>query len=214
MAQKKYIQIPRGYLSQSQAALWQTNPKRYMELYFDQRDELRHSSVEMDYGKLIAEALENGEQTGDLLSDAAMLLLPKYDIRDKEFRVDLRVGKEWVEILAKPDYMDSESKDFIEIKTGKVPWTQAKADKHLQLLWYATAIYLKYGPVIPKVKLAWVETQKDELGVVTPTGRVEVFEVVFTLKEILSTMALMGKVAQEIAIAWAAHETDPRLNTF
>ena len=210
---KNYIQTPRGYLSQSQVALWQRSPEQYKKIYFDQRDELRPTSMAMDYGKLIADALEKGVETGDLMSDAAMLLLPKYDIRDKEFRAELNTPNGWVEILAKPDYMDSETKNFIEIKTGKTPWTQAKADKHLQLLWYATAIYIKYGPVIPKVKLAWVETEHTDAGV-TPTGRVEEFDVVFTLKDILDTMALMGKVAQEISIAWSAHVTDPRIATF
>ncbi len=210
---KKYVQTPRSYLSQSQVSLWLSSPKRYAELYFDQRDELRHGSPEMDYGKLIAEALEMGVETGDLVSDAAMLLLPKHDIRDKEFRTEFDTPNGWVTILAKPDFMDSESKSIIEVKTGKVNWTQDKAQKHLQLAWYATAVYVAHK-VIPKVRLVWVETQKDELGIISPTGRVEEFEVVFTMADILRTMSLMGTVAQEIAIAWSAHVVDPRIATF
>ena len=37
----------------------------------------------MEYGKVVADALEKGVQTGDLLTDAGMLLLPKYDVADK-----------------------------------------------------------------------------------------------------------------------------------
>ncbi len=220
MATKKYIQTPRGYLSQSQVSLWLSSPDRYKALYFDDRTELRHSSLAMDYGKVIADALEKAEETGDLVSDAAMLLLPKYDIRDKEFRTDLKVEDEWVTILAKPDFMDSETKDIIEIKTGKTKWTQEKAEKHLQLLWYATAIYIEHG-VIPKVKLTWVETEHVEVEIdgqmvkeVRPTGHIETFEVTYTLSDILNTMSLMGKTAKEIAIAWASHETDKRITEY
>ncbi len=210
---KKYIGLPKPYLSFSQAALWQRDPHAYAAHYFDGRDELRPSNPGMSYGKLVADALERQQETGDLLTDAAILMLPKYDIRDEEFRADLKTPKGWVQILAKPDFMDSETKNFIEIKTGKTKWTQDKADKHLQLHWYAMAIYLKYA-VVPKVTLAWVETSQDTEGVVAPTGRIESFDVNITLGDILKTMALVGKVAQEIAIAWAAWETDPRLVNF
>ncbi len=206
---KKYLQLPRGYLSQSQVALWLRNPEQYKKLYFDGRDELRFTNPGMNYGKLVADALEHQTETGDLLTDAAMLLLPKYDIRDEEFRAEMKTDAGWVVVLAKPDFMNSETKDLIEIKTGRVAWTQEKADKHLQLKWYATAVYLKYDSVIPKVKLAWVETSQDTEGVVSPTGRIESFDVDIKLRDILDTMALISKVAKEIQVAWSAHETNP-----
>jgi len=216
MAAKKYIQLPRGYLSQSQVALWQRNPEQYKAIYFDGRDELRPSNSGMTYGKVVADALEHGIQTGDLLTDAATLLLPKYDVMDVEFRAELKTPSGWIEILAKPDSLDSVTKDFYEYKTGKTAWTQTKAQMHLQMHWYATAIYLKYG-VIPKAKLIWIETEMSifEGGDhVRPTGRVEEFEVTFQLRNILNTMALITKVAKEIEVAWASHVTNPELLKF
>ncbi len=217
---KKTLETPRGYLSYSQASLWQRSPKQYAALYFDARDELRHSNAAMNYGKLIADALEKGEQTGDLLSDAAMLLLPKYDVADVEFRAELKTPAGSIEILAKPDSLDNETKDFREFKTGKTKWTQDKAQNHLQMHWYATVIYLKYG-IIPRASLVWIETETTEVELngqsvknVQPTGKIEEFSVVFTMTDILRTMALMGTVAQEIAIAWSAHEVNPEIANF
>ncbi len=210
---KKYIGLPKPYLSFSQVALWQRDQSAYAAHYFDGRDELRPSNSGMSYGKLVADALEKRVETGDLLTDAAMLMLPKYDIADEEFRVDLKTPKGWVTMLAKPDTMDSKTKNFGEFKTGKTPWTQKKAEGHLQMHWYATAIYLAHS-VVPKAKLVWIETSQSTDGVVAPTGRIDQFDVNITLSDILKTMALVGKVADEIAIAWAAHVTDPRLVNF
>ncbi len=213
MANKKYIQTPRGYLSFSQVSLWQKDPAQYAALYFDGRDELRPSNAGMSYGKVVADALEMGVQTGDLLTDAAMLLLPKHDVADVEFRAEVKTPDGWVVMLAKPDSMTDDGAAFLEFKTGKTKWTQEKAQKHLQMHWYATAIYLKYGK-IPKAMLVWIETSQSTDGVVAPTGRIERFEVNITLGDILKTMALVGTTAKEIAIAWAAHEVNPELLTF
>lgn len=84
MPKKKVIQLPKGYLSYSQIALWKSSPDRYKKIYFDDMNELRFSNPGMEYGKIVANALENEEDVGDLLTDIAMELLPKYDVRDEE----------------------------------------------------------------------------------------------------------------------------------
>ncbi|MES2006886.1 MAG: hypothetical protein V4436_02125 [Patescibacteria group bacterium] len=201
---KRYIQLPKEYISYSQLAQWQRDPEQYKAIYFDNRDELRTSNVAMEYGKVVADALEHGIQTGDLLTDAAMLMLPKYDVADQEMRVDMKVPKAgWVELLAKPDSFNSLTKDFYEYKTGKQPWTAKKAQDHLQLHFYALAIYLKYH-VIPACSLIWIETEQSGTGI-APTGRVEEFPVLFSLSSILTTMSLVSRVARKIEIAYAAH---------
>ncbi len=209
---KKYIQLPKPYLSYSQIALWMSNPATYKGIYFDQRDELRTTNAGQAYGKVVADALEHGIQTGDLLTDAAMLMLPKYDVMDKEFDVDMKTKDGWVKVLAKPDTLDSTTKSIVEYKTGKTAWTQSKAQMHLQLKYYAMAVYLKYK-VVPKVKLCWIETEMHHIQGIRPTGHVEEFEVVYTLKDMLDTMALTSKVAKEIEIAFASHVTNPEYAT-
>ena len=207
---KKYISLPHGYLSYSQLALWRSNPKTYADLYFDDRSELRSSNRAMEYGKVVADALENGIQTGDLLTDSAMLLLPKYDTADQEMRVDMKTQGGWIPILAKPDTFDSVTKSFGEFKTGKVRWTQQRAQEHLQMHFYATAIYLKYKVVPPDVRLIWIETDQQD-GVVTPTGHVEEFKLTIRLGDIIGTMAMISKAARDISIAFAAHVPNKEL---
>lgn len=206
---KRYIQIPKEYISYSQLELYNRDPEQYKAIYFDGRDELRTTNAGQQYGKVVADALEKGIQTGDLLTDSAMLLLPKYDVADVEMRVDMKVKGGWIQLFAKPDSFDSKTKNFLEYKTGKQPWTQKKAQDHLQMHFYALAIYCKYK-VIPDARLVWIETSSTD-GRVNPTGRVQEFIVEFDLKGLLATMALVSKVAKEIEIAFAAHVPNKEL---
>lgn len=209
MAKKKYIALPKPYISYSQLSQWQRDPRQYKDIYFDNRDELRTTNAGMAYGKVVADALEHGVETDDLLTDAAMLLLPKYDIADVEMRVDMKTKDGWITLLAKPDSLDSKTKAFMEYKTGKVAWTQAKAQGHLQMHFYATAIYLAHK-VIPDCKLVWIETEWID-GIVKPTGHVEEFTVTLTMKDILACMALISRTAKAIEIAYAAHVPNKEL---
>ena len=79
-----------------------------------------------------------------------------------------------------------------------VAWTQSKVDKHRQLDFYATLIYLNYGIITPKIELVWAETKRDEQGEIYGTGRIEVFERKIKLKDILRFMARIKKVAKGI----------------
>ncbi len=202
---KKQIQLPKGYLSCSQITLWQSDPKRYKEIYFDGRDEFRISNPGMEYGKVVATALEAGVETDDLLTDTAMSLLTKYDIADKEITTSFKTKDGEISVLGRPDTLNSKTYAFREYKTGKIKWTQSKAQNHFQLKFYAMLIYLKYGTVLHETHLDWIQTEKTSDGI-KPTGHVETFKVVFTLNDILETMALTSKVAKEIELAWLSHE--------
>jgi hypothetical protein len=207
---KKYIQLPRTYLSYSQMVLWQSDPRRYEEIYMDGRDELRTSNSGQEYGKVVATALEHGRDTGDLLTDSALLLLPKYDVADQEIRVDLKTTHGWLQLVGKPDTRNSLTHAFREYKTGKHPWTAKKAQDHGQMRFYAMLIYLKFGVLLKDAHLDWIETEQGEDGI-RPTGRVQSFRVTFTLNDILKTMAEATRVALEIESAYAAHATKPEI---
>lgn len=210
---KHYIQLPHHHLSHSQRELWKSDPKRYAALYFDGRDEMRVSNSGQEYGKVVADALEKGIQTGDVLTDSAMLLLPKYDVADQPIEVDMKTKHGWLHLIAKPDTFDSKTFAFREYKTGKNPWTQKKAQNHPQMIFYAVCIWLKHGVKLEKAHLDWIETALED-GVVKPTGRVETFEVTFSPEQYLETMTDMVKTALEIELAWASHQTNPELTTF
>ncbi len=216
---KKIINLPRGYLSYSQKELWKKDRVKYASIYFDGVPNT-HSNVAMDYGRLVADALEHEKETGDLLTDAAMLLLPKYDVRDKEFRTELKTKDGVITILAKPDMRDSASHAFREIKTGMTAWTQKKAQNHPQMIFYATAIYLEFNKLLREAWLDHIETYTENTvdadgipsSTVVPTGNVQSFRVTFTLSDILNEMAEMTRVAREIEIAWSVHVPAPKLN--
>src|SRR3990167_2097941 len=145
---KKYIQLPQGYLSYSQLMLWLSDQNRYKQIYFDKRHELSTSNVGQEYGKVVATALEEGIETNDLLTDSAILLLEKYDLRDKEIRGEIKTKEGWIEVMGRPDTMDSKTKNFREYKTGKSPWTKSRAQNHPQMRFYAMLIYVVFGIVL------------------------------------------------------------------
>lgn len=211
---KKYISLPHDYLSHSQMVLWQSDPVKYKALYFDGRDELRTTNSGQKFGKEVADALEANRDTGDILTDAAMLLLPKYDLMDQSFIAEFKEkGGPWLKIIAKPDTFNTITHEFRETKTGKQPWTQSKAQKHPQMIFYAIAIWLKYGTMNTNAYLDYVQTEQTPDGI-KPTGHVESFEVTFKPEDYYEFQAKMLKVAHEIQEAWAAHITPEYINTF
>ena len=208
MAKKKIIQLPKGYLSFSQISLWQTDKERYKDIYFNNRDDLRVSNSAMDFGKMVADALENEDRVDDLLTDTAMSLLTKYDIRDKEIRTTLKTKDGDIDLLGKPDTMDSKSFAFREYKTGKVKWTQRRAQENLQVKFYAMIIYIAHGKLLKEAYLDWIETENTPEGI-KPTGHVESFRITLSLNDILQTMALTSKIAKEIEMAWVTYVPPP-----
>lgn len=203
MAKRKIIQLPANCLSYSQVQLWLADKNRYKEIFFNHNDNARFMNDGMAYGKVVADALENDQETGDLLTDMAMSLLVKYDIRDKEMEGILKTKDGDIRIVSHPDTMDSHSLAFREYKTGKVKWTQKKADNWFQLKFYAMLIFIIHGKVPPEVHLDWIETFKDTDGEIKPTGRVETFKVKVGMSDIINTMALVSRVAKEIEAEWA-----------
>lgn len=205
---KKYIQLPHEYISYSQCQLWMNDRQRYIELYFNNRNEFRMSNSGLEYGKKVALALEHENETEELLTDAAMLLLPKYDVRDQEIQAEIKTKDGWLKIVGRPDMLDSKTYNFREIKTGKGAWTQNKAQKHPQMIFYAMLIYLKHKIILSEAFLDWIQTEDTPEGI-APTGHVESFKVSFTLKDILDCTANTIKIAKEIELAFASHIPPP-----
>jgi len=210
---KKYIELPTGCLSYSQVSLWLSSPKRYKQIFFEQDESARFMNDGMRFGKRVADAFEFDEKTGDLLIDAAMSLVPVYDVRDKEITGEMKTKSGWLKIVSHPDMFDSKTKALREIKTGKVKWTQKKADNWFQVKFYAMLIYIIHGVVPPTAHLDWIETFVDpEDGETKPTGHVETFKIEMNMKIILETMAITIKAAKEIELEWLTYT--PEVNEF
>lgn len=58
---------------------------------------------EMKFGTLVAELLEHGKLSGDLLLDLVISKIPHFEVNDQEHRTDLKIGKNIVPLLAKMD---------------------------------------------------------------------------------------------------------------
>lgn len=206
---KKIIQLPKGYLSYSQIQLWKSNKDRYRKLYYDNNQAYKIFNSGLEYGKIVADALENENDTGDLLTDAAMLLIKKYDVRDQEIRASIKSKFGWIDVLGRPDTLNSATKAFREYKTGRGKWTQNKAQKHPQMVFYAMLIYLKYKVILKEAYLDWIETEEID-GVVKPTGQIKSFRVEFTLQDILNCITETVRVAKEIEIDFASYIPEPK----
>lgn len=188
--------------------MWEKDPERYKQIYFNNRPEFQIHNKGMDYGSKLADALENDVETGDTLLDTAGFLLQKYEVRDQEMTAEVKLKGGWIKLLGKPDTYNPKNQSFREYKTGKTKWHQGKVNKHFQLKYYAMIIYCITGKVPGDIYLDWVETHDTQDGV-QPTGRIESFKFEVTLDDILQTLAKTKRIAEEIEKAWAMHITKP-----
>lgn len=185
----------REYLSWSQLNLWEKTPEKYKDYYlYGDKMPINRG---MAYGKKMADALEEDKLTGDTALDFAMITLPKAG--------DMEVEIDW-EVMGVPIFgkMDSAKKDLTlidEYKTGvKDSWKLNKAKESGesgQLCFYATAIYFKTKK-IPKARLSFVPTIKNELGRVEATGEVRTWEVDIKMQDVLKMAVRMKKAWKEI----------------
>lgn len=186
---------PRGYLSWTQIDMWMRNKDRYIANYMlGQGLDLNNSGLR--FGKTASDALEGGETT-DGAMEALVALLPHYSKREHEIRATLKTSKGTVVLLGKLDTYDPKAPRFREYKTGRVKWTQARADRHKQLPHYGALIYLDTGKLPTETWLDWAETAEDD-DEVRLTGKIQSFHVALTMQSILEYLALASRVAQEI----------------
>lgn len=193
---------PRGYLSYTQIELWRKDPKRYIRQYI--HGESGFENAGMRFGKRTSDALENGADGDDLLMEAAVALIPAYAKREHEIRATLKDkdGRSVV-LLGKLDTFDPKTPRFREYKTGKVPWTQARANKHWQLPFYAALIMLDCGKIPKDTYLDWIETEYTDYGVQF-TGNIKSYRVEIDMLRVLDTLAVAMKAAREIDAAYRA----------
>jgi hypothetical protein len=191
---KKKLLNPRGYLSWTQVDMWLRSPVTYARRYFD--NEAGFENDAMRFGKVTSDALEHDRANGDDIMQAVISLLPAYDKPENEIKAPLDTPYGEVIMLGKLDTWKPLA--FREYKTGIVPWTQGKAEKHKQILHYATLMFLT-EKVVPKAHLDWIQTRRNEdTGEIEFTGHIQAFEVKVTLQMIVQYMALVSRVAKEI----------------
>lgn len=173
--------------------LFETNPKKYVQKYvYDQEDRM---SRPMAYGKQMADGLEHNEATGDPVLDMMMSQLPKFELMDIPFEVDLPNGKEKVPLLIKPDTYKKDFTAFKEYKLSSRAWKKSEVHKHDQITFYATGFYLKIGSIPKDIELVVVKTVSD--GKTTPRASGELWRCP-TKRDMIDVLRMI----QRIKCAW------------
>ena len=176
---------PRPYISWSQYSLFLRSKEQYKKVYIYGEE---FDNKYMVLGRRVAEILEKDE--ADNLTTAHIKnFIPMCPKREYEIKVDFQ----GVSLYGKLDQFNPRTKALRETKTGK-KWTQARADKHEQLDFYALLVYAKYGVLPSKIHLDWAETQEND-GSVALTGRVENFTTKRTMADVL-------RIANKIKVVW------------
>lgn len=149
--------LPRAYISYSAADTWYKNKDLYRARYYYPSG-LSSSSVQMDYGKEVANLIK------DFPDDPRVAHIPKYNIRDEGFTVDIS----GVSVLMYPDTLDDKTFSIREYKTsewveGKPSWTQKMVDDHMQIKLYSLGVKIKYGAVNDLAHLDWLPTKMEDV---------------------------------------------------
>lgn len=197
--------LPKKYLSWSQMECFEKSRTEYTKKYII--GSTFEGSIEMDFGKRFATAVEN---------DDKVFLKPIYEnlIRYDKCEEYIEAIFDGVKILGYKD--TSQNGGFREYKTGKTKWTQNKVDKHGQLYMYSLIDTLN-GHTIPLVHLDWFET-KNVYVRSTPvdvelTGRVETFELVLAQEDIENFKERVIKCLEGITLLYNDYLEEQKLST-
>lgn len=205
---------PRSYLSFSQMTTFEQDKDRFLAQYV--HGERQRITRNMKFGADVAEALENGESSGDPFLDLMMAKLPKLDRMDKP--VEDPKGREVyyerdkknyfvpvlenkgddIPLLAVPDSAAADYSAFKEYKTSVRKWTQKMVDDSGQITFYATAMWLNTGKIPSDIELANVQLDYDENGHLMPTGDVWCFPTKRTMVDVIRMTNRIRKAWHEI----------------
>ncbi len=209
MEQKNKLILPKPHLSWSAISCWNSNPERFRREYFENGQKL--DTKFLRFGKGIAKMIEEGKHT-ELLPDLIVYEKPEFEIKVEVIGVPM---------LAYLDGYDPVNNVFLEYKTGKIPWTQAKVQKHDQLTLYATMLKALTGKMPEYCDLYWIETKEEKKAVeyqeeeeyggglqndkrieINVTGHIIPFHREFDEREIDRMEFVIQKAAEEISEAY------------
>jgi len=170
------MKFPRPYISFSQIASYENNS--FYNNYVLERKTFANKYI--TFGKHFANAMEGKFAPPDIqrLADGFRLTLSDGIVEYKGEAVYKYKGNEY-NLLGYIDYL---SENVDEFKTGKVPWTQRKANTHGQVLFYQLIMWLsqkkKYGGYYH-----WIQTKEVE-GQIEGTGVFKKFPVPYDIEKI------------------------------
>lgn len=177
-SKRQLINIPRPYLSWSQLSTWEQSPELYRRIYIEGWQKPENQYLRL--GKTLADRMENGIETDNILIEHLALFLPKYP------RIEFEIKAEWegIPLLGRLDGFCPKELIIGEYKTGRL-WTQSKVDKLGQLTFYAALVWIVYKKLPSVIKLHWAETELNEEGKIQIVGKIETFETKRTISDII-----------------------------
>ena len=184
---RKKIKTPRPYLSYSQMSLWEKNPDEYKRIYFEGGEGFYNSAMEL--GSKLSEALEEDIHSDISIVEHGRIFLPAYAKKEYQLKVETEVCP----LLSKLDTFSSRPLKFREYKTGKVPWTQGKVDKSMQITFYTYVIWRKYKKLPSPIHLDWLCTDPDK-----NYGMIKSFETTRTITDLIKFHVRIKKCWQGI----------------
>lgn len=223
--QQSNLILPKTYLSWSQLQCWLTNKARYRQEYFENGKKLDTKFLRFGKGfaniverlcEIMATIPDRATAVNELSKEIAMTdnmktVLMDLDIRGlSEFEIRCKV----MNIVPCLSYLDKwfpEELAIREYKSGKIPWTKAKVQKHDQLVFYAVMLKWGHGVIASHADLDWIETKETSEDVdfwrqsgkiLDVTGRVISFHREFDTREIDRMENLIVKTAYEISDAY------------
>ena len=171
--------------------LFEQSPEKYIKQYiYNQKPP---ATLNMRYGSLMADGLENNKFTGDPILDLMITRLPKFELMDVAFEANLKDGHKTIKILAKPDTAKADYTAFKEYKTSLKKWTQKMADDSGQITFYATAVWLLKGFIPENIELVNVRTTYQSDGSLTPTGEMFRYLTTRNMVDIIKMTSRMRK---------------------
>lgn len=190
----------RDYFSWSQYYLWKSSKLQFYKRYVLGDDGLTLKAF--DKGKEFSEYKETGVTPSyctDPLLEQVANEIPSLDIM--EHKLEPMLGN--IKLLAFLDSCKFDLTHFDEYKTGKNPWDQKAVNAHEQLDFYALCIYiLSEETILPTCSLYWIETDEIEFPdgstELRYTGRIEKFDRVFTVEDMINIGTKINETVLEI----------------
>ena len=195
---KKPYNLPKPYLSWSSLNLWEKSPKQYIKRYF--YGEAGFENEAMRFGKEMAERFDSKEDHSDEVINMVATILPGNGIT--EYALEVPFLGYGIDLYGKFDLYHPHTRILRERKTGKLEWTQIKAQSHGQLAFYAFMLWVDKKRLPKEIWLDWIETEESEDGVIRLTGSIKSFKVTLTMLDIFKMGARIKRAAKEITVAY------------
>ena len=108
-----------------------------------------------------------------------------------------------IRLIGKPDILSFKNDKFLaDLKTGRSPWSQSKADTTGQLTFYAFLLWINYKvkPEDFKMAIYWLPTMEDKDFKVqmVKDAKVEVFKTKRTMRDVLLFVKKMEVILKEM----------------